>query len=124
MPSLHLTHYRNYSDTELPLARHTLFIGPNGSGKTNVIEAVRTLSVTKSYRVTHDYDTIQWGEPYCSVVYKETGQTLEYILLREEANTKKVVRHNGVAIPLTQVYGLLPTVLFSPEFITLIDGPP
>jgi DNA replication and repair protein RecF len=57
-------------------------------------------------------------------VLKDTSEMLEYILVREDTASKKVVRHNGVAIPLTQVYGLLPTVLFSPEFITLIDGSP
>src|SRR6266498_4214220 len=114
MPSkLHLTNYRNYHDATLTLDRHTVFIGPNGSGKTNIIEALRTRSVTKSYRVTRDSDAIAWNEPYCAIVLEEEAATkLEYILVRDETGIKKVIKHNGVIIPLTQVYGLLPTVLF------------
>jgi DNA replication and repair protein RecF len=121
---LHLTHYRNYHDSQLNLAQHTVFVGPNGSGKTNIIEALRTLSVTKSYRITHDSDAIEWGEKYCAISLKQAQNNLEYILVKEEQTTKKVIKHNGTIIPLTQVYGLLPTVLFSPESIGLIDGSP
>ncbi len=124
MDSIHLLHYRNYTDATFELGQHTLFIGPNGSGKTNVIEALRTLSVTKSYRVTQDRDAIQWDEPYCRIELKTDEELFEYILTTEKFGVKKVIKHNGTAIPLTQVYGLLPTVLFSPETMHLIDGPP
>lgn len=124
MDSIHLTHYRNYTDKTFSLGQHTLFIGPNGSGKTNVIEAIRTISVTKSFRIQHDRDAIQWGQDYCRVALEYAGDKFEYILTRESLGAKKVIKHNGLAIPLTQVYGLLPTVLFSPETMQLIDGAP
>lgn len=122
--TLQLTHYRSYAEASFALGQHTVFLGPNGSGKTNVIEALRTLSVTKSYRVTHDRDVITWGENYCRVVLTQPEDTFAYVLTKESFGTKKIVQHNGVAIPLTQVYGLLPTVLFSPETMQLIDGAP
>lgn len=122
--TIRLLQYRNYSDTTFDLGQHTIFIGRNGAGKTNVVEALRTLSVTKSFRVTQDRDAIQWDQSYCRVAYESPDTQLEYILTREEFGTKKMMKLNGAAIPLTQVYGVLPTVLFSPETMTLIDGSP
>ncbi len=122
--TIRLLQYRNYSDTTFELGQHTIFIGHNGAGKTNVVEALRTLSVTKSFRVTQDRDAIQWDQPYCRIEYESPDTKLEYILTREEFGTKKAMKLNGAQIPLTQVYGVLPTVLFSPETMTLIDGSP
>lgn len=122
--SIRLQHYRNYTDTSFDLGRHTVFVGPNGSGKTNVIEAIRTLSVTKSFRTVQDRDAITWDQPYCRVELTSENDLFEYILTRDEFGTKKVIKHNGTVVPFTQVYGLIPTVLFSPETMQLIDGSP
>src|SRR5687767_2624098 len=100
LKQIQLIQYRNYSDTTFPLAQHTLFIGPNGSGKTNVIEAIRTISVTKSYRALRDTDAIQWDEQYCRVILDTTEDSFEYVLTREAFGSKKIVKHNGVSIPL------------------------
>ncbi len=124
MDSLQLIHYRNYTETAFDLDQHTIFVGPNGSGKTNVIEALRTLSVTKSYRVNQDREAIQWGKNYCRIILQRPDEKFEYVLSMEDLLGRKVIKHNDVAIPLTDVYGLLPTVLFSPETMHLIDGPP
>ncbi|HEY1074922.1 MAG TPA: DNA replication and repair protein RecF, partial [Patescibacteria group bacterium] len=80
--------------------------------------------VTKSYRVTNDRDAIQWEEKYCRVILERTDDQFEYVLSQEGEAWRKVIKHNGSAIPLTQVYGLLPTILFSPETMQLIDGSP
>jgi DNA replication and repair protein RecF len=122
--TIHLLQYRNYSDTTFPLDRHTVFLGPNGSGKTNIVEAIRTLSVTKSYRINRDIDAIQWDQNYCRVTLTLAEENFEYILTRDELGVKKMIKHNGVAIPLTHVYGLIPTVLFSPETMDIIGGAP
>ncbi len=123
MDSLTLIQYRNYTEKTFELDRHSMFVGPNGSGKTNVIEALRTLSVTKSYRANQDRDTIQWGASSCRVMLDREVR-LEYVLAEEDFGIKKVFRHDGLAVPLDRIYGLFPTVLFSPETMSLIDGAP
>jgi DNA replication and repair protein RecF len=122
--SLRLFQYRNYTDRSFSLDRHTIFVGPNGSGKTNIVEAIRTLSVTKSYRATRDSDAIHWNDSWCRIELTAPNETFVYVLTEEGAVTKKVIQHNGIAMPLAKVYGLLPSVLFSPESMQLIGGAP
>lgn len=123
MNTLRLIQYRNYTDQTIQLARHTIFVGNNGTGKTNIIEAMRTLSVTKSYRSQHDRDAIQWDQSYCRLIY--TGETIvEYIFTTEGGVAKKAMKHDGSIVPLTSAYGLIPTVLFSPETMDLVTGSP
>lgn len=124
MPSLRLINYRNYEDVTIPLARHTIFVGHNGIGKTNVIEALRTLSVTKSYRGQQDREAIKWGETYCRLIYTADELSVEYIFTVEGQSTKKAMKHDGVIVPPAHAYGLIPTVLFSPETMDLVTGSP
>lgn len=124
MDSLQLVQYRNYEDTTFPLGLITIFLGPNGSGKTSVIEALRTLSVTKSHRAFQDGETIRWGATFCRLVLKLQGAEIEYFFNQEGEEGKKVIKHNGLSLPLTQAYGLIPSVIFSPEVINLINDPP
>lgn len=119
--TLQLTHFRNHHDLTVTLGRQTVLVGPNGIGKTNILEAIRTISVTRSYRVEHDRDTIEWGETFCRLVW--TGRPkIEYALTLEPV--KKTVKRDGTASPLAAVYGAVPTVLFSPEILALISGAP
>ncbi len=124
MSSIQLIQYRNYADVTFLLSDWTIFVGPNGSGKTNIIEAIRTLSVTKSYRVRNDRETIQWGKDYCRVILGLDDDGFEYVLTTNEGITKKIVKRNGILIPLPDIYGLIPTVLFSPESMQLVEGSP
>lgn len=120
---LTLIQFRNYHELTIPIARHTLFIGANGIGKTNILEAIRTLSVTKSYRVDKDRDTIEWDQPYCRIVW-EGDQKIEFVLTVDGPIAKKVMKRDGVITPLNDMYGTLPTVLFSPETMGLVTGSP
>ncbi len=120
---LNLIQFRNYHELKIPIARHTVFIGANGIGKTNILEAVRTLSVTKSYRVDKDRDTIEWDQPYCRVVWEGTPK-IEFVITVDGPIAKKVMKRDGIITPLNTMYGTLPTVLFSPETMELVTGSP
>ncbi len=121
--NLNLIQFRNYHELTVPIARHTVFIGANGIGKTNILEAIRTLSVTKSYRVDKDRDTIEWDQPYSRVVW-EGEPKIEFVITVDGPIAKKVMKRDGVITPLNDMYGTLPTVLFSPETMELVTGSP
>ena len=63
LKELKLTNFRNYKEINLEFNPGiNIFIGDNGSGKTNILEAIYVLSLTKSGRFGTDFDLIKSGE--------------------------------------------------------------
>ncbi|MDW8059266.1 MAG: DNA replication/repair protein RecF [Thermomicrobium sp.] len=111
--------------------------GPNGSGKTSVIEALYLLATTKSFRSTADRHLIHRESakelglaPYARVSARiETSagtQSIEIVLSLDPATTSvtKRYRRDGRAVRAMDFVGTLRVVLFSPEDIELITGSP
>jgi len=128
--TLALTNFRNHKNYALNFNNITILIGPNGIGKTNIIEAIWLLASGRSWRTNHDLEAICWGEDFAKIVgkIKKEGKekSLELILQREASGIKqnKTVKINGVKKRLIELLGETPAVLFSPEAIQMIDGPP
>ena len=60
---LELHHFRNYDDLRLtPHEGINLFFGQNGSGKTNLLEAIHYCSLGKSHRINQDLNAVQMGQ--------------------------------------------------------------
>ncbi len=61
--TLELQGYRNYESLKLSTEGGVnIFIGPNAQGKTNLIEAIHVLSLTKSHRTSKDKELIGWNQ--------------------------------------------------------------
>ncbi|MCL6642774.1 MAG: AAA family ATPase [Candidatus Bipolaricaulota bacterium] len=64
LKSLELHGYRNYDKLELATgAGVNILIGPNAQGKTNLLEAIHVLALTKSHRTSKDKELIGWNQP-------------------------------------------------------------
>lgn len=130
LSSLTLEHFRNYASLALTLAdadRH-VFLGPNGSGKTNVLEAVSVLSLHASFRGREDQDLVSWGETFYRItgeIEAESGERsrLEVVTVLEPRRRKAALR-NDVPLPLSSLVGMLPSVTFLPQDLFLFGGPP
>ncbi|MGI6207990.1 MAG: DNA replication/repair protein RecF [Anaerolineae bacterium] len=137
---LNLTHFRNYAREEVrPSPGANLFLGRNAQGKSNLIEAVSLLSTTRSFRTSVDRHLINrdfLDEPivHARLLAEVEGgphRTIELIVTQEAsengnglASTRKYLRLDGVAHRLVDALGVLPTVLFTPEDVSLVAGPP
>jgi DNA replication and repair protein RecF len=124
---LSLHDFRSYATAEVPLEPGvTAFIGRNGQGKTNLVEAIDYLSRLTSHRVATDAPLVRSGADQAVVraaVVKE-GRTavLEVELNPGRANRARV---NKSTLPRTRdLVGLVRTVVFSPEDLTLVKGDP
>jgi DNA replication and repair protein RecF len=124
---LSLHNFRSYATAEVPLEPGvTSFIGRNGQGKTNLVEAIDYLSRLTSHRVATDAPLVRSGAEQAVVraaVVKE-GRTavLEVELNPGRANRARI---NKSTLPRTRdLIGLVRTVIFSPEDLTLIKGDP
>ncbi len=127
---LELTNFRNYSKYSIDFGKTTIFVGPNGIGKTNIIEAIYLISTGRSWRTNHDNEVVKWGAEVASIAAQRRNEREESLamLIQKIPNPKypmtKIVKINGVRKKLTEILGKLPQVLFSPEEIHLIDGAP
>ena len=147
---MHLTHltlrnFRNYRALDLELAPGLIVLaGDNAQGKSNLLEAIYLLSLTKSHRAESDRETVRIqsleDEPYTRVA--GTARRREGSDLRVQVDMglpqpgaspgpapgggtlHKRLRVNRAPKPAAEVMGLLSAVLFSAEDIGLVYGSP
>ncbi len=125
----HLTlhDFRSYADVEVELQPGPVaFIGRNGQGKTNLVEAVDYLSRLGSHRVAGDAALVRAGAEQAivraAVVKDGRRAVLEIEINPGRSNRAKV---NRSALPRARdLLGLVRTVVFSPEDLALVKGDP
>jgi len=128
--SLTLGQFRNYAsqDVEFKEGNAHLFYGKNGSGKTNLLEALSVLSLTRSCRGREDTDLVQWDQSFYrlkAVVRNDAGDTQRIEVVSEIApRRRKALFINDVKAEATSYVGFLPTVTFLPQDLELFTGPP
>jgi len=125
--ALSLHDFRSYQAVDVELdAGVTTFIGPNGHGKTNLVEAVDYLATLGSHRVAGDAPLVRAGASQAVVraVVRREGReaTLEVEINPGASNRARV---NKAPLPRArELLGLLRAVVFSPEDLALVKGDP
>lgn len=126
MKRLQLENYRNYKTLDLQFSPQVnVFIGENAQGKTNVMESIYVLAMTKSHRTSNDRDLIRWETEYGKIkgeVIKKYGA----IPLQLEITKKgKKARANHLEQrKLSSYIGQLNVVMFAPEDLNIVKGSP
>ena len=120
---MHVTHlslhdFRSYADTEVALGPGvTSFIGRNGQGKTNVVEAIDYIARLSSHRVSSDAPLVRFGAEQAvvraAVVRDERTALLEIEINPGKSNRARI---NKSPLPKSrEMLGMVRTVLFSPR---------
>ena len=124
---LSLADFRSYASLELALEGGvTAFVGPNGQGKTNLVEAVGYIATLDSHRVATDQPLVRFGAPRAIVranVEREGRTQLVEIELNPGGANRARLNRNPVPRP-REILGVLRTVLFAPEDLALVKGDP
>ncbi len=125
LASLRLQNFRSYVDASFEFGeRVNIIVGPNGSGKTNLLEAVQVLAVGGSYRA-HDAELLHHGAPWARLdtTLLDGGWTRTVKILAEPRPTKTFEVQDKSYVRLTQQH-TLPLVLFEPNHLQLLHGAP
>ena len=124
---IEINRFRNYHNESILFEDGiNIFLGNNGEGKTNILEAIYMLSLGRSFRTNKDRDMILLGSDTAYVRAIVESQGREYkIEYRIDAKTKKAIKINGVPISkISELLGIVNVVIFSPEDLGLVkDGP-
>lgn len=123
---LSLVNFRNYENLELECSeRINCFTGLNGSGKTNLLEAIHYLALCKSFLNPADTLNIRFEAPFFVIqgdFLKDDG-SIDTIYCGVKRGQKKVFRRNGKDYErLSDHIGLIPLVVVSPSDGVLISG--
>ena len=121
-----LKNYRNYLTNELEFFPGlNVFIGKNAQGKTNFLEAIYFLSLTRSHRTRSDKELIHFQEKelrVSGILQRSSGTVPLEINLSSKGRVTKV-NHLKQA-KLSDYIGVMTVVLFAPEDLQLIKGAP
>lgn len=126
LKTLELHNFRNYADLVVEFGSGiNVLLGENAQGKTNLLESIYFLALTRSHRTNSDRDLISWRTKAARVsgsVQKEhTVTPLEINLSSKGKNAK--VNHLEQS-RLSQYVGQLNVILFAPEDLSIVKGSP
>jgi len=121
--NLHLQNFRSYARRKFEFSeKTTLIVGPNASGKTNILEAIYGLATGKSFRAEKEIEVIKEGSPFARCVSE--GQAGLEIIWDARERFSKLYRINGVGKRQVDFVGNLRCVLFAPQDIEIVADSP
>lgn len=123
-----ITGVRNLQPVTLhPSPRINVISGPNGSGKTSMLEAVHILGLARSFRSTRLQPVIRHGEDSCTVfgeLYLSSGFTASMGITRNRQADYEIRINGQNARNMSQLIELLPLQLINPDSFKLLEGAP
>jgi len=126
---LHLENFRNHTKTTIECADHAnVFLGNNGAGKTNIVEGLAYLCVTKSFYAANDVTALKIGEPGFRIsgeMISDGGNGFSVTICYDASASEKKYLLNGKPVQkLASLIGKFPVVILSPEYSGITFGTP
>jgi len=123
--NLRLQQFRSYADASYEFGTGVnIIVGPNGSGKTNLLEAILVLALGSSYRV-NDADLLQfdtdWFRLDARLEPEDSIRTVKFVTIPRQSKSYEI---NGKAYQRLTLQHTLPVVLFEPNHLQLLHGAP
>lgn len=123
--SLSLMNFRNYETLNISFGNLNIIYGLNGSGKTNIVEAIYMLALTKSFRINNDKIMIKKGKIKAKIKGNVLKKNDENEFGVEISNDGKIVTINGEKQDKVSDYvSRINVILFNPSDTRLIDDAP
>lgn len=122
---LSLVNFRNYTNLTIDFKPITVFVGHNGIGKSNILEAITVLSYAKSYRLHREYNLIKFEAKYAQITaLLHDKKNINFVITNTDKNLTKQVKIDKIDHKISDLVGIFKTVIFSPESLLIITGSP
>jgi DNA replication and repair protein RecF len=122
---LRLRNFRNYERAEIEFSSGlNLFVGLNAQGKTNLLESLVYLSLTRSHRITDDTQMIRHGCPFAEMECEFEDGIEKRIGVRITPQGKTLLYNRMPVKKSSEFIGLLNVVLFAPDDLSLFHDQP
>lgn len=126
LKNITILNYKNIADANLELSpKINCFIGSNGEGKTNLLDAVYYLSFCHSMTTNIDSSVIRHDQDYFMIQgeYSTDDGSIEHVYAGMKRGAKKQFKRNQKAYKrLSEHIGMIPLIIVSPEDTWLIAG--
>ena len=121
-----LVNFRNYKNFNISFQKNiNIIIGDNAQGKTNILESIYTLALTKSYRTTNDSNLIRLNQEKFIIIGETKDEKVFKKLSLELYKGNKVAKINDNTInKISDYIGNLYVILSSPDDLQMIKGSP
>ncbi|HSW37389.1 MAG TPA: DNA replication and repair protein RecF [Candidatus Saccharimonadales bacterium] len=121
---LRLQNFRSYKDDSFEFGESVnIIVGPNASGKTNLLEALLVLAKGSSYRA-RDNELIKFGQPWARLDAHQLGGNQRTVKIEIAANPSKTYEIGGKVYSRLGLNNSLGVVLFEPTHLSLLNGAP
>ncbi len=126
LSKIEVHHYRNYSKEKVTLCdKVNIFIGDNAQGKTNILESIYILALTKSHRVGFENNFLQHGYPSCRIYgLLRDHQSLKELEIQISEEKKKVFLNQKEIRKIASYISQMNVIMFSPTDLDIIKGSP
>lgn len=126
LTQLSLTNYRNYESLTLDFtSKLNVFLGDNAQGKTNLLESIYMLALTRSHRSNNEREMVKWEREFSRIegtLEKKNSQLDLTMILSPKGKKTKI---NGLEqSKLSHYIGSMNVILFAPEDLSLVKGAP
>lgn len=128
---IYIQNFRNYDSVEIFFSPFlNFFIGENATGKTNLLEALGYFVLYRSFRNITDIDLIQWNKEFFYLKLTTLNQLLNYqkdeyevgVQKFNQAVKKKIKKNNKKINKISELFGNILGVFFTPEDIIYIES--
>ena len=126
LKKIRLINFRNYDNLELDFKKKVnIFIGNNAQGKTNILESIYVLAITKSHRTNNDLYLLKKDSLFTKITGTlENDNKLEIYEILINNDGKKVSINNNVLKKVSEYLSRINVVMFCPDDLEIIKGPP
>ena len=127
LKSLSLNNFRNISKVSFNFDKNiNIFIGNNAQGKTNILESIYFLAITKSHRTRNELNLIKNGELYTKIsgAFKCDNDTTHSLSILLNENGKKVTVDNIMQRKISNYLSRLNVIMFCPDDLEIVKGSP